>query len=481
MSDTAVFYDIENLMGLFTAKSGKTIHLDEIYRRIRAVDGVNGISVQKAYADWLLPSSRLLRNNILQLGIEAVQVFNTNQNDRVKNASDVNLIIDAVDLMLKRPDIKNYVIVSGDGIFAFLAKKLHEYGKLVIGCGFSSNANVIFLNACDHYIYLEKTDKSIAYKKSVSKHAEETPANSEAAEEIQTETPQPKPIEKPQQEKQENKNPQPKAADKLPKNKFTEALQATNTRVFKNTGDPSQTLLAVRDIVNALFTVKNSEASEMEVSMLKTYIDHYVPGLKLSMFKQKRFGEFARFILSGSPYCIYVAEGTTHRIGRRGATDIKGEVMSDLSGLIFEMDNGTQAGSLFDIPSGTAFTYSVSETQTPPVPEGQFETDDSLQSIRKHVKTVLFELSESNGISVEDATKLTTVDFCRTRFGIKTPVLKEIPPNASVNDYRRINGKIKYWKEIFTYNGKSYLVFKEWNSSQHRMKFEKWLESVSGP
>ena len=111
LCDTAVFYDIENLLGLFQVKSSKTIHLDEIFRRIKEIGGVNGVSIQRAYADWSLPINRNLRNHILQIGIEPIQIFNTNQNDKVKNAADVSLIIDAVDLIHKRPDIKNYVIM----------------------------------------------------------------------------------------------------------------------------------------------------------------------------------------------------------------------------------------------------------------------------------------------------------------------------------------------------------------------------------
>ena len=152
LCNTAIFYDIENLLGVFSGKNNTVLNLDEIYRRVLETEGVHGVSIQKAYADWALIPNRALRDSVLQVGIEPIQIFNTNQNDRVKNAADVSLIIDAVELISKRPEIENYVIASGDGIFAFLSKKLHEHGKRVIGCGFDRNASNTFRYSCDYYI-----------------------------------------------------------------------------------------------------------------------------------------------------------------------------------------------------------------------------------------------------------------------------------------------------------------------------------------
>ncbi len=47
-----------------------------------------------------------------------------------------------------------FVIVSGDGGFASLAKKLHEYGKTVIGCAYRSAANKTFQAVCDDFVWI---------------------------------------------------------------------------------------------------------------------------------------------------------------------------------------------------------------------------------------------------------------------------------------------------------------------------------------
>jgi hypothetical protein len=59
-----------------------------------------------------------------------------------------------MELVILRPYIQIFVIVSGDGGFASLAKKLHEYGKTVIGCGYEGKINRFFQSICDHFIIL---------------------------------------------------------------------------------------------------------------------------------------------------------------------------------------------------------------------------------------------------------------------------------------------------------------------------------------
>ena len=51
LCNTAIFYDIENLLGVFTGKTNTALNLDEIYRRVLETEGVHGVSIQRAYAD----------------------------------------------------------------------------------------------------------------------------------------------------------------------------------------------------------------------------------------------------------------------------------------------------------------------------------------------------------------------------------------------------------------------------------------------
>ncbi len=72
-----------------------------------------------------------------------------------KNASDIQLVIDAMEILHTKDFIDTFVIVSGDGGFSSLVKKISEYGKKVIGCSYRNTANQIFTKVCDDFIMLD--------------------------------------------------------------------------------------------------------------------------------------------------------------------------------------------------------------------------------------------------------------------------------------------------------------------------------------
>jgi uncharacterized LabA/DUF88 family protein len=151
--NTAIFYDIENLLKGYSFSSHliSNLSLEEILQRIRKTDKIGKIAVQRAYANWSDPRLGIMRSEINELGIDPIQVFGFSREQK-KNAADIQLSIDAIDLAHIRPSIDVYIIVSGDGGFAALAKKLHEYGKTVIGCAYDNAANRTFQAVCDHFV-----------------------------------------------------------------------------------------------------------------------------------------------------------------------------------------------------------------------------------------------------------------------------------------------------------------------------------------
>src|SRR5690625_822621 len=70
-----------------------------------------------------------------------------------KNASDITLVIDAMDLM-HTGAVDMFCIVSSDSDFTRLAQRLRENGKTVFGFGERKTPEA-FRNACDRFIYLE--------------------------------------------------------------------------------------------------------------------------------------------------------------------------------------------------------------------------------------------------------------------------------------------------------------------------------------
>ena len=74
-------------------------------------------------------------------------------NSKGKNASDIALVIDAMDLMYKHT-LDGVVLVSSDSDFTRLAQRLREEGLEVYGFG-ERKAVEAFRNACTRFIYVE--------------------------------------------------------------------------------------------------------------------------------------------------------------------------------------------------------------------------------------------------------------------------------------------------------------------------------------
>lgn len=151
----AILYDIENMVGGYNLKYLSEISLKNILEELNK-NGYNSIAIQKAYADWSNNRLNELKWDIAELGIEPIQMYGFSKGS-TKNASDIQLVIDALEILHTKEFIDIFVIVSGDGGFSSLVKKLSEYGKTVIGCAFKQSTNDIFSKICDEFIYIEDT------------------------------------------------------------------------------------------------------------------------------------------------------------------------------------------------------------------------------------------------------------------------------------------------------------------------------------
>src|SRR3990172_961840 len=109
------------------------------------------VIVKRAYADWSLASSQ--GDDLLELGIDAVHLFQTASSG--KNASDIRLAIDAIELLYGSP-VDTFVIVSADSDFVPLVSKLRSAGKTVIGAGRREVVSRSLIKSCDRYIYLDE-------------------------------------------------------------------------------------------------------------------------------------------------------------------------------------------------------------------------------------------------------------------------------------------------------------------------------------
>jgi len=104
-------------------------------RKLLDSDIIRGkVSVQRAYADW-----RRYPQYIVPLSEASVDlIFAPAYGSSKKNATDIRLAIDALEIVFTRPEIGTFILLSGDSDFSSLVLKLKEYGKYVIGVGASN-------------------------------------------------------------------------------------------------------------------------------------------------------------------------------------------------------------------------------------------------------------------------------------------------------------------------------------------------------
>jgi uncharacterized protein (TIGR00288 family) len=105
------------------------------------------VAVQRAYADW-----RRYPQYIVPLSESSIDlIFAPAFGSSKKNATDIRLAIDAIELVFTRPEIGTFILLSGDSDFSTMVIKLKEYGKYVIGVGIRESASDLLIQNCDEY------------------------------------------------------------------------------------------------------------------------------------------------------------------------------------------------------------------------------------------------------------------------------------------------------------------------------------------
>ncbi len=117
-------------------------------RNLLSSDIVKGkVAVQRAYADW-----RRYPQYIVPLSESSIDlIFAPAYGSSKKNATDIRLAVDAIELVFTRPEIGTFILLSGDSDFSSLVLKLKEYGKYVIGVGIRESSSDLLVQNCDEY------------------------------------------------------------------------------------------------------------------------------------------------------------------------------------------------------------------------------------------------------------------------------------------------------------------------------------------
>jgi uncharacterized protein (TIGR00288 family) len=149
----ALFLDYENL----AIGAREQLHLAEFdFRPVADALAERGrVVVRRAYADWSRfdEDRRMLTRHHVEL-IEIPQRMGSVR----KNAADIKMAVDAVELCFERDYITTFVLGTGDSDFTPLVHKLRELNRRVIGIGVEASTSALLPPACDEFLFYERLE-----------------------------------------------------------------------------------------------------------------------------------------------------------------------------------------------------------------------------------------------------------------------------------------------------------------------------------
>jgi hypothetical protein len=107
------------------------------------------VSLSRAYADWSVPANASYKTELIERSLHLVQLFNASG---VKNGADIRLAVDAVEDLMRHPEVTHVVLVAGDSDFVPLAQSCKQLGRFVVGIGVTGSTSRALVAACNEFI-----------------------------------------------------------------------------------------------------------------------------------------------------------------------------------------------------------------------------------------------------------------------------------------------------------------------------------------
>jgi uncharacterized protein (TIGR00288 family) len=148
----ALFLDYENLAIGARKALGASFDFGPV---AEALAERGRVVVRRAYADWssFEEDRRMLTRHHVEL-IEMPQRMGLVR----KNAADIKMAVDAIELSFERDYLTTFVIATGDSDFTPLVHKLRELNRRVIGIGVEASTSALLPPACDEFLFYERLD-----------------------------------------------------------------------------------------------------------------------------------------------------------------------------------------------------------------------------------------------------------------------------------------------------------------------------------
>ncbi|MCL1067840.1 NYN domain-containing protein [Shewanella olleyana] len=149
----AVFIDADN------APSKK---IDKVLSELARYGVVN---IRKAYGNWKSTNLKSWEDVLHEFAIQPIQQFDLTKG---KNATDMALVIDAMDVLYTK-NVDIICLVSSDCDFTPLVTRALADGKMVIGFG-ERKTPIAFVNSCSRFLFLDEKVELEILKTSVPKN-----------------------------------------------------------------------------------------------------------------------------------------------------------------------------------------------------------------------------------------------------------------------------------------------------------------------
>lgn len=107
------------------------------------------VSLSRAYADWSVPANAAYKDELMERALHLVQLFTASG---VKNGADIRLAVDAVEDLMRHPEISHVVLVAGDSDYVPLAQSCKQLGRYVVGIGVAGSTSRALVSACNEFI-----------------------------------------------------------------------------------------------------------------------------------------------------------------------------------------------------------------------------------------------------------------------------------------------------------------------------------------
>ena len=145
----ALFIDHENLV-LGAREIGRAFDVGPI---MEALAERGRVVARRAYADWTLFADD--RRSLVEHNCELIDIPQRTGAVR-KNAADIKLAVDAMELAYERGFVSTFVIASGDSDFTPLVAALRALNRRVIGIGVKGSTSALLPPSCDEFLFYDR-------------------------------------------------------------------------------------------------------------------------------------------------------------------------------------------------------------------------------------------------------------------------------------------------------------------------------------